>query len=85
MVAPPVPPQPKQGELPAETTPPVPTPQATSAASPTPPTIPPVAPTTSELSITISATEFHALVHTFQTVTTTHSALFRHMAKMRAH
>ena len=77
MVAPPMPPQPEQGELPAETTPPVPTPQVTFATPPTPPTIPPVAPTTSELSITISATEFRALVHTFQTLTTTHFALFR--------
>ena len=85
MVAPPMPPQPEQGELPAETTPPMPTPQATSTTPPTPLTVPPVAPTTSKLSITISATEFRALVHTFQTLTTTHSALFQHMVEMLAH
>ena len=76
MVAPPVPPQPEQGELLVETVPPVPTPEATSAASPTTPTIPPVPPITSEPSITISTSEFRTLVHTFQTLTTTHYALF---------
>ena len=79
IVAPPVPPQPEQGELPTETTPP----QATSAAPPTPPTIPPVAPTTSEPSNTISASKFRDLIHTFQTLTTTHAA--QQMAEMRAH
>ncbi|KAL6344226.1 hypothetical protein AAG906_035451 [Vitis piasezkii] len=49
------------------------------------PTIPPVGPFTSEPSITISASEFRALVHTFQTLTTTHAALFQQMAEMRAH
>ncbi|RVW41469.1 hypothetical protein CK203_094052 [Vitis vinifera] len=61
MVAPPVPPQPEQGKLPAEIAPPVPTPEATSAAPPTTSTVLPVAPTTSESSITISASEFRAL------------------------
>nr|CAN83413.1 hypothetical protein VITISV_011239 [Vitis vinifera] len=72
-------------ELLTKTTPLVPTPEATSAAPPTIPTIPPVAPTTSESSITISASEFRALVHIFQTLTTTHSALFQQMVEMRAH
>nr|CAN62062.1 hypothetical protein VITISV_010407 [Vitis vinifera] len=72
-------------ELLAETTPPVPTLKATSAAPPTTSTIPLVIPNTSESSITISASEFRALVHTFQTLTTTHSALFQKMAEMHAH
>ncbi|RVW19063.1 hypothetical protein CK203_087645 [Vitis vinifera] len=55
---------------------PVPTPKAISVAPPTTPTVSPVALTTSEPSITISASEFRALVHTFQTLTTTHYALF---------
>ena len=46
MVAPPVPPQPEQGKLSAETAPPVPAPQATSTVPPTTSTIPPVPPTT---------------------------------------
>ncbi|RVW38729.1 hypothetical protein CK203_077535 [Vitis vinifera] len=54
MVAPPVLPQPEQGVLSAETTPPVPTLEATFAAPPTTPTVPPVVPTTSEPSISIS-------------------------------
>ena len=65
MVALPVPPQPEHGELPAQTAPPIPTPEATSAAPPTTPTVPPVVPTTSEPTITILALEFRALVHTF--------------------
>ncbi|RVW40867.1 hypothetical protein CK203_094303 [Vitis vinifera] len=69
MVAPPMSPQSEHGELPAKTTPPVPTPEATYAALPTTPTVPVVAPTTSESFITISALEFRALVHTFQTLT----------------
>ncbi|RVX03786.1 hypothetical protein CK203_022964 [Vitis vinifera] len=79
----------EQGELPTETIPPVPTsptstppvpmPEAISAASPMTPTVPPVAPTTSEPSITISASKFRGLVHTFQTLTTTHAALFQQM------
>ena len=83
MVASPVPPQPEQGELPAEISPLVPTPEATSATLPMTPTIPLVAPTTSEPSITISASKFRDLIHTFQTLTTTHGA--QKMAKMRAH
>ena len=85
MVALPVPPQPEHGELPAETALPVPTPKATSAALPTTCTIPPVVPTTTESSITISASEFCALVHTFQTLTTTHFAFFQQMVEMRVH
>ena len=85
MVAPPMSPQSEHGELPAKTTPPVPTPEATSAALPTTPTVPVVTPTTSESFITISASEFRALVHTFQTLTTTHSTLFQQMVEMRAH
>ena len=53
-----------------------PMPEATYTALPTIPTVPPVAPSTSEASITIFATEFHTMVHTFQTLTTTHIALF---------
>ena len=85
MVAPPVLPQPEQGVLSAETTPPVPTLEATFAAPPTTPTVPPVVPTTSEPSISISGSEFCALVHTFQTLTTTHSAIFQKMAEIRDH
>ena len=76
MVAPPMPPQPEQGELTVETTPPMTTPEATLTAPSTTSTVPPIAPTTSELSITLSASEFRALMHTFQTLTTTHIALF---------
>ena len=61
-----------------------PMPEATYTALPTIPTVPPVAPSTSEASITISAAEFRAMVHTFQTLTTTPTALFQHMAAMRA-
>ena len=71
MVAPPVPPQLEQDELPTKTTPLVPTPEATSAALPTTLTVTPIAPTTFEPSITISASEFRARVHTFQTLTVT--------------
>nr|CAN81901.1 hypothetical protein VITISV_005292 [Vitis vinifera] len=63
MVALPVPPQPEHGELPAQTAPPIPTPEATSAAPPTTPTVPPVVPTTSEPTITILALEFRALAN----------------------
>ena len=78
MVAPPVPPQAEQGELSTETIPLVPIFEATSTAPPTTPTIPPlVAPTTSEPSITISVSEFRNLIHTFQTLTTTHAALLQ--------
>ena len=61
-----------------------PMPEATYTALPTIPTVPPVAPSTSEASITISAAEFRAMVHTFQTLTTTHITLFLHMADIRA-
>ncbi|RVW77496.1 hypothetical protein CK203_053470 [Vitis vinifera] len=53
MVAPPMPPQPEQGELPTETVPPVPTSKPTSVAPPITSFVPLVAPTTSEPSITI--------------------------------
>ena len=59
--------------------------EATYTAHSTTPTVPPDAPSTSEASITISAIEFRAMVHTFQTLTTTHIALFWQMAAMRAH
>ena len=60
-------------------------PEATSTTLHVTPIVPPVGPTTSEPSITISASEFHALVHTFQTLTTTHATLFQHMAEMHPH
>ena len=95
MVAPLVPPQTEQGEFltktipptPASPTlaPPVPRPEANSIALPITHTIPPVAPTIFEPSITIFASEFHSLIHTFQTLTTTHAAIFQQMAEMRAH
>ena len=88
MVAPPVPSKLEQSELPTETIPPAPA--SPTSASPMPmleatPTVPPVAPTTSEHSITLSATEFRSLIHTFQTLTTTHAALFQQMVEMHAH
>ena len=46
--------------------------------------VPSVAPSTSETSFTISATEFHAMVHLFQTLTTTHNVLFRQIADILA-
>ena len=88
--APPVPPQveqTQQNELPMESIPPTPTapmPEATYTAPPTTLVIPPDAPSTFEASITISTTEFRAMVHAFQTLTTTHTALFRQMADIRA-
>ena len=84
----------KQGELPTETIPPAPAsptlappvlmPEAASATSPMTPTIPPVAPTTFEPSNTISTSEFHGLVATLQTLSTTHAVLFQQMAEMRS-
>ena len=59
-------------------------PEATYTAPSTTLTVPSDAPSTSEASITISTTEFRAMVHTFQTLTTTHNALFWHMVVMRA-
>ena len=59
-------------------------PEATYIAPFTTLTVPPDAPSTSEASITISTTEFRTMVHTFQTLTTTHNALFWQMAIMRA-
>ena len=61
-----------------------PMPEATYTAPPTTPVVPPDAPSTSNASTTISATEFCAMVHLFQTLTTTHNALFRHIADIRA-
>ena len=87
MVAPPVPPQTEQaqstlvpieqGELPKETIPPVPMPEAISAAPPMTSIVPPVAPTTFEPFITIFTLEFRGIVHTLRTLTTTHTALFQ--------
>ena len=74
----------EQGELLIETIPPVPMPEAVSAAPPMTPTVPSVAPTTSKPSITISALKFRGLVPTLQTLSTTHTALFQQMAKMRS-
>ncbi|KAL6321928.1 hypothetical protein AAG906_035831 [Vitis piasezkii] len=78
MVASPVPPQTKLGELPTETippapalpisAPPVPMLEATSVAPPMTPTVPPIAPTTSEPSITISASKFRPLAPTEDTI-----------------
>ncbi|RVW28907.1 hypothetical protein CK203_116047 [Vitis vinifera] len=65
MVAPPMPPQPEQGELPTETVPPVPTSKPTSVAPPIT-FVPLVAPTTSEPSITIFSSEFRALCIPFR-------------------
>ncbi|RVW20690.1 hypothetical protein CK203_112157 [Vitis vinifera] len=59
-------------------------PEATHTTPSTTPIVPPDAPSTSEASITITATEFYAMVHTFQTLTTTHNALFQKMAAMCA-
>ena len=93
MVASPVPPQTELGKLPTDTIPPVPAlptsappvpmPEATSVAPPMTPIVPLIAPTTSEPSNTISASKFRDLIHTFQTLTTTHAA--QQMAEMRAH
>ena len=58
-------------------TPAPPMPKATPTVPPATPPIPPVSLPTSEASITISATEFRATVHLFQTLTTTYNALFR--------
>ncbi|RVX02586.1 hypothetical protein CK203_016565 [Vitis vinifera] len=55
-------PTPEQSELPIETVPPVPIPEATYAAPFVTPTVPPVTPTTSEPSITIFASEFRAFI-----------------------
>ena len=86
MVAPLLPPEIEHGELPTKiipldpasptSAPPVPMLEATSTAPPMTPTVPLVTPTTSELSITISDSEFRGLIHIFQTLTTTHVALF---------
>ena len=69
--APPVPPQAKQAQqdkLPTESVPLSPAalmPEATHTTPSTTPIVPPDAPSTSEASITITATEFYAMVHTF--------------------
>ena len=59
-------------------------PEAISTAPPMTPTVPPVDPTTSEPSITISASEFHGLVATLQTLSPTQAILFQQMAEMRS-
>ncbi|RVW62113.1 hypothetical protein CK203_064666 [Vitis vinifera] len=59
-------------------------PEAVLTAPPLTPTIPSVAPTTSEPSITISASEFCGLVATLQTLSTTHAAFFQQMTEMRS-
>ena len=59
-------------------------PEATSIVPPTTPLVPLVALSTSEASITISAAEFRVMVHTFQTLTTTPTALFRQMVDIHA-
>ena len=84
----------EQGELLTETIPPapasptsaqlVPMPEAISTASPMTPIVPSVVPTTFEHSITISVLEFHSLVATLQTLSTTHTALFQQMVEMRS-
>ena len=70
----------QQDELPTEFVPHSPAappmPEATSTDPPATPHVPPVAPPTSEASITISAMEFCAMVHLFQTLTNTHNVLF---------
>ena len=58
----------------------VPVPESTS----TTPHVPPATFSTSKPFMTIYATEFLAVVHLFQTLTTTHNALFRQMEAMRA-
>ena len=73
-----IPPTPESPTL----APPVPMPKAVSVALPMTPTVSPVAPTTSEPSITISASEFRGLVATLQTLSTTHAVLFQKMAEM---
>ena len=81
--APPMPPQAKhaqQDELPTESVPPAPAPPMPEATSTTPSTtlpVPPAAPSTSKASIIISGTDFCVMVHLFQTLTTTHNALFQ--------
>ena len=82
----------EQVELPTETippvsasptsAPPVPMPETVSVAPHLTPIVPFVAPTISEPSITISASEFHDLVVTLQTLSTTHAALFQQMVEM---
>ena len=86
--------QPQQNEHPTESVPhvpaasPIPTtpsmPEATSIDPPATPLVPPVALPTSEVSITISATEFHAMVYLFKTLTAKHNALSRQMANICA-
>ena len=85
MLAPPVPPQVEQGELPIKTISAMPLPETTFATPLMTLTVPPVGPTTFNPSITISASKFRTLTHTFQTLTTTHAAIFQPMVEMRAH
>ncbi|KAL6313114.1 hypothetical protein AAG906_025762 [Vitis piasezkii] len=57
--------------------------QATSTDPPATPPVPPAAPPTSEDFITVSGTEFRAMINLFKTLTATHNALFRQMVDIR--
>ncbi|KAL6336106.1 hypothetical protein AAG906_010384 [Vitis piasezkii] len=81
----------EKDEPPTETVPPASTTpttilvlETTTAAPPTTLATPPAASSTSEAFMTISATEFCAMVHTFEVLTTTHNAIFQKMEVMRA-
>ena len=80
--------QAQQDELPVDFVPPTlaapSMPQATFTDPPATPHIPPTAPPTSEDFITVSGTEFRAMVLLFQTLTTMHNALFLQMADIHA-
>ena len=58
--------------------------QATSTDPPATPPVPLAAPPTLEDFITVSGSEFRAIVLLFRTLTATHNALFRQMANIRA-
>ena len=58
--------------------------ETTTATPPTTLATPPAASSTSEAFMTISATKFCAMVHTFEVLTTTHNAIFQKMEVMRA-
>nr|CAN82157.1 hypothetical protein VITISV_033258 [Vitis vinifera] len=80
--------QAQQDERPADSIPSTPVtpsmPQVTSTDPPATPPIPSVAPSTSEDFITVSSTEFRAMIQFFKTLTATHNALFWLMANIRA-
>ncbi|KAJ9707466.1 hypothetical protein PVL29_002481 [Vitis rotundifolia] len=81
--------QAQQDEHPTDSIPPAPTapsmPQATSTDPAATLPVPPTAPHTSETPITISATEFRAMIQLFKTLTAMHSALLQQMRDIRAH